>query len=72
MVGMRTTITRREWAASLAVSAVPAAAQEPASQQKPAPEELLAQAKSGVLESAEKLQKFRLPMATEPAFLFKP
>lgn len=70
MVGMGPTITRRGWAASLAASAIPAAARP--SQQKAAAEKLLEQAKDGVRESAEKLQKFPLPMATEPAFLFKP
>lgn len=70
---VRATMTRREWAAALAASAAPAAlAQAPASEREASPEELLTEAKADVRRSAERLHKFDLPMATEPAFVFKP
>lgn len=64
-------LTRREWTAVLTGSAVPLLAQAPASQRKESPDELLAEAKARVKQRAERLHKFPLPMATEPAFLFK-
>jgi hypothetical protein len=68
---MRVKLTRRGWAAVLAGSAVPVLSQAPASQRKDSPDELLAEAKARVKRRAERLHKFPLPMATEPAFLFK-
>ncbi|MCS6952766.1 MAG: hypothetical protein RMK57_00310 [Bryobacterales bacterium] len=60
-------LTRRQWAAAIAL---PLATQAPA--QEETPEQLLARAQKDVRESAERLEKFPLPMAVEPAFVFKP
>lgn len=60
-------LTRREW---VAVIALPLAAQAPA--QEETPEQLLMRARKDVREGAERLEKFPLPMAVEPAFVFKP
>ena len=64
-------LTRREWTTVLTGSVDPLLSQVPASQRKYSPEELLAEAKARVKRRAERLHKFPLPMATEPAFLFK-
>ncbi|RPI17592.1 MAG: hypothetical protein EHM65_02950 [Acidobacteriales bacterium] len=62
---MRIKITRREWAAALAATAVPIPAQTPA-------DETLAEARAEIRADIERLEKFPLPMAAEPAFVFKP
>lgn len=66
---VRAKMTRRQLAAALASSAALARAQE---EPKATPDELLAQEKKDVREGSEKLEKFNVPMATEPAFVFKP
>ena len=66
---VRATMTRRELAAALASSATLVRAQE---ERKLTPDELLAQEKADVRREAEQLEKFDVPMATEPAFVFKP
>lgn len=57
-------LTRRELAAAMAPAA-PLAAQAPAS------EDLSQRAREQVRRNAETLAKREVPMATEPAFLFK-
>jgi hypothetical protein len=52
-------ITRRELAAALVALQAP-------------PDETLVEASGEVRRDIEQLQKFPLPMATEPAFVFKP
>jgi hypothetical protein len=66
-IAMAHKLTRREWVASVAV---PALAQAPAEEESP--EQLLARARQDLLQGAERLGKFPLPMAVEPAFVFKP
>jgi ribosome-binding protein aMBF1 (putative translation factor) len=66
---IRATMTRRELAAALASSATLVRAQE---ERKLTPEELLAQEKVDVRSESEQLEKFNVPMATEPAFIFRP
>jgi len=66
---MKTLLTRRELAACLpAISAAPVSAAERA----PADAELLESARSRLREAIGKLGEFNLPMAAEPAFIFKP
>jgi len=65
--------TRRELAAGLATSAVLLA--QPQSQPQPLPanpEEELTAARSQLRDGADQLDKFPLPMSTEPATTFKP
>ncbi len=63
-------ITRRQLAA---VSLAPAAlAQTPPSATPESEEELLKAGRESVRRNAEALAKYPLPMATEPAFQFKP
>ncbi len=66
-IAMAEKLTRREWMAALAA---PALAQAPAEEESP--EQLLARARQDLLQGAERLGKFPLPMAVEPAFVFKP
>lgn len=61
-------MTRRNLAALAAVSA---AASAPAQQTPPAKEDLNANAKAQIRNTAAALDKFPLPMAQEPAFQFK-
>ena len=71
-VGMRTRMTRREWAATVAVSAASAPAQTVATEPKASSDQMLAQARSDVQRNVDQLRRFALPAATEPAFVFKP
>jgi hypothetical protein len=65
-------LTRRSWAASLLGSAAAtAAAQEPAPQPR-TPEEFLEAQRRAVQRNAETLAKHKLPVETEPAFVFRP
>ena len=63
-------ITRREWAAALG-----AAAAAPARAAAPAPEAddgvLLAEARGDIQQAMTVLEKFNLPIAAEPAFVFR-
>jgi len=61
-------MTRRDLA-GLAATAAPALAQAPAAANPP--EDLNANAKAQVRAAAAALDKFKLPMAQEPAFQFK-
>jgi hypothetical protein len=61
-------ITRREWAGALAAGAAGIAG----AQEKPdTPEELRKAAGERVRRNANTLTKYKVPMATEPAFSFK-
>ena len=64
-------ITRRSLAAS-AVASAAALAQTPTPAPAASDEELLQAAREQVKRNGEALAKFPLPMATEPAFQFKP
>jgi hypothetical protein len=64
---MTRTVTRRQLAA--AVAALPAARLR--AQAVPAGDELLQQARDLVRRNAAELAKRPIPMATEPAFVFK-
>jgi hypothetical protein len=64
---MRGILTRREWAAALGATAATAAHAQTA-----ASDDALADARDDVREALERLRKFNLPAATEPAFVFKP
>lgn len=69
---MRPKMTRRELAAvamALSGAARPVLA-VPEGQQSP--EKLLAREQADVRRDATELEKFRVPMETEPAFVFKP
>jgi hypothetical protein len=68
---MRAKITRREWAAALGVTAAAAQAQAPPAAQQTAAD-LLAEARSEVRQDIERIGKFPLPAAAEPAFIFRP
>ncbi|HSW48862.1 MAG TPA: hypothetical protein VLH09_01750 [Bryobacteraceae bacterium] len=69
-VGMAANITRREWAAALA-AAVPALAQaQPAETQTAAA--LIVEARGEIRGDIQQLERFPLPPAAEPAFVFKP
>ncbi len=61
-------ITRR--ALMQAAAATPAVAVQV--QTPPVPEDLLAAAREQVKRSGDRLTKIAMPMATEPAFIFKP
>jgi len=63
-------LTRRDLAAALAAS-VPALASPRAVPAKAEEDELLAAARAQVLKNAGRLAASEIPMATEPAFLFK-
>jgi hypothetical protein len=62
-------ISRRGWLAG--VSAAPLLAQAPGAA-KPTKDEDLNTAREGVRNNREQLAKFKVPLATEPAFQFKP
>jgi dihydroxyacetone kinase len=64
-------LTRRKLAAGVLVPAMAAAAQAPA-QNPEDPAALLKAAKEAKRRQAADLAKFEVPMATEPAFVFKP
>jgi len=64
-------ITRREWAAAIGASAT-ATAQVTTLGADQTADEILTQARAEVRQSAERLEKFKLPMTAEPAFIFKP
>jgi hypothetical protein len=59
-------LTRREWAGVLGASAAAARAQGPADGG------VMEEARAELRETIERLQKFRLPAATEPAVVFRP
>ncbi len=64
-------ITRREWAAAIGASvAAPAQVTTPGPDQTS--DEIQAEARAEVRQSAERLEKFKLPVTAEPAFIFKP
>jgi hypothetical protein len=63
--------TRREWAAAIGASATAPAQVTPPGAAQTA-EEIQAQARAKARQSAERLEKFKLPMTAEPAFIFKP
>ncbi len=63
------TTTRRQWVSKLAVGAVGVAAR--AQQAPETPDELRKAAAERLRRNAEALAKVPVPMATEPAFLFK-
>jgi hypothetical protein len=68
-------LTRRELAAALSTSAVLLArpqAQPPAQPVPANPEEELKASRAQFQDSASQLDKFQLPMSTEPAVTFKP
>ena len=70
-VGMAAKITRREWAAALAVASAPAQAQaQPDSAQTTAA--LMVEARGEIRRDIQQLEKFSLPTAAEPAFIFRP
>ena len=64
-------ITRREWAAAIGAS-VAAPAQVTTRGADQTADQIQIQARAEVRESAERLEKFKLPMTAEPAFIFKP
>ena len=64
-------ITRRKLAVSAVASAV-ARAQNPPSTPAEGEEELLKAAREQVKRTGETLAKYAVPMASEPAFQFKP
>jgi hypothetical protein len=65
-------MTRREWAAALAASGVPAAAQTVSPGPKDSAGDMLAQARRDVRREVDELRKFPLLPVTEPAFVFEP
>ncbi len=71
-VRMRARMTRREWAAALAVSAASAPAQTVATEPKASSDQMLAQARSGIQRDVDQLRGFALPVNAEPAFIFEP
>jgi hypothetical protein len=67
--------TRRELAAALSTSAVLLAhpqAQAPSAAAVSSPGEELKAARAQLMENAEQLDKFPLPMSAEPATIFQP
>ncbi len=66
---MKTDFTRREVAARLPAML---AAQAFAGQRAPGEAEPLETARKRLSESIRRLEEFELPMAVEPAFIFKP
>jgi hypothetical protein len=65
--------TRRELAAALSTSAVLLAQGSPPAQDLPAnPDEDLKAVQAQLRGNADQLDKFPLPMATEPAIMFRP
>jgi hypothetical protein len=68
---MAAKITRREWATALAVASAPAQAQaQPDAAQTNAA--LMIEARSELRQDIQQLEKFSLPAAAEPAFVFRP
>ncbi len=64
---MRANLTRRQWAAALgAATAMTARAQTPA------PGDAAADARHDLQDALDRLRRFKLPEATEPAFVFRP
>jgi hypothetical protein len=64
-------ITRRKLAVALSAGALSAPAVLLAQEQRPADEEMQAW-RTQLRENADQLDKFPLPMAVEPATIFKP
>jgi hypothetical protein len=65
-------ISRRRLAASALAPAVALAQNRPAQPPSEAPDDLLKNAKDLVRRNGEALAKISIPIATEPAFQFKP
>jgi hypothetical protein len=63
-------LTRRDLAAA-ALAAPAALAQAPPAPAKDSPAQLLAEAREQRRRTQETLAKYKLPMSTEPAFVFK-
>jgi len=59
-------ITRRDWVAAIALAAAPAPAQTPDQAT------VISEARSEIRQDAEVLKKFPLPLAVEPATIFRP
>jgi hypothetical protein len=66
---MRGKLTRRELGLSIAAAAAPVLTR---AQAEPSAEQLLAGERKDLERAVEKLEQFRLPMATEPSFRFEP
>lgn len=64
-------LTRRQVAAALAAAAFPAPGATAAPEAASAADRL-AKARREIRETVAKMEKFDLPFATEPAFIFKP
>jgi hypothetical protein len=64
--------TRRKFAVSALAPAVALAQNPPAPPPSDAPEELTKNARDQVRRNGEALAKINIPIATEPAFQFKP
>lgn len=65
-------ITRRKLATSALVPMATLAQNSPVRAPSEAPDELLKNAKEQVRRNGDALAKFQIPIATEPAFQFKP
>ena len=65
-------VTRRDLAVAIATAGAvtSAVAQQPAA--APSNEDLLTTAREQVRATGEKLRKFKVPVATEPSFTFRP
>ena len=70
---MGETLTRRQWAASLAAAQAATAQQQPQQPRETAdtPAELLAQAKQAVQRNREALAKYKIDRSLEPATRFE-
>jgi hypothetical protein len=63
-------VTRRHVAATL-LGSTSILAQAPPAQSKPSPQDLLATAREQIRKNAKRLTGHEIPMATQPAFVFK-
>ncbi len=68
---MQKKLTRREMAAGL-MTASPVLSAATGSRNSGSARDTLATARQQIRDSAGELEKFELPMSTEPAFIFKP
>ncbi len=68
---MKTPLSRRQWTAAV-LGAAAAYPQTPPAAQPAAAEDLGAVARQQVRRNSELLAKHAIPMATEPAFVFRP
>ena len=64
-------VTRRQFGTAIAGSLAPLALRARAQEIRSLPQEALAAAKAEVRKDTEVLDKFQIPMATEPAFRFE-